>query len=159
MASPISDAMAGMTAAERAAYKASVYGSRPTPDALTAGTRMTAIVEGPTYGYLANGVFSQTPGGVPVVRTVLALWIDYGTGFQLIDLDAPANHTSTWGGNPLYLTNPPILVPDPGGDITRTWTNPDGSTGSLVLREDPDQALMQACMDAVENIVGPGNEM
>jgi len=146
MSHPISDAMVGMTAEERTTYKASVYGARPTPDALTAGTRLTAIVTGPTY---VNGL----------VEVTLALWIDYGTGFQLIDLDDPANHTSTWGGNPLRIVNPPILVPDPGGDITRTWTNPDGSTGSLVLREDPDQALMQVCMDAVENIVGPGNEI
>ena len=137
MAHPIMDAMTSMTPAERAAYKASVYASRPTPDSLMAGTRMVAIAEGPT---IENGM----------VRVVLNLWIDFGFGMEIQDIGAI---------NPVYFKNPPILVPDPGGDITRTWTNHDGSTGSLVLREDPDQALMQACMDLLEPFVGTGGEM
>lgn len=146
MSHPISDAMVGMTAEERANYKADVYGSRPTPDALTAGTRMVAIIDGPTS---VNGLLEVT----------LALWIDFGFGFELQDLDNPAYFTSSWFGNPLRFRNPPILVDDPTGDIVRTWTDSQGVEQTRTLREDPDQALMQACMDALESFVGSGGEM
>ena len=134
MPSPVSDAMVGMTPDQKADYKATHYGTIATPNALTAGTRIVSIIEGPTT---VNGL----------VRVVLALWIDFGLGMELQDLG---------NLNPFYFKNPPILVDDPGGDIVRTWTNPDGSTGTRVLREDLDQALMQACMDAVEGFVGTG---
>jgi hypothetical protein len=140
MAHPITDALvaAGSDQAARQLIKASAYGSLPTPDALTAGTRMVAIIDGPT---MVSG---------NLVRVVLALWIDFGFGMELQDLG---------NLNPFFFRNPPILVPDPGGDIVRTWTNPDGSTGSAVFREDLDGALMQACYDAVERFVGTGGVM
>lgn len=138
MSHPISDAMAGMTPEERAVYKAQQYAARPTPDALTAGSRIVSIIDGPTY---ENGL----------LRVVLALWIDFGFGMELQDLGSM---------NPFYFRNPPILVDDPGGDIVREWTDPlTGLPQSRTLREDPDQALMQACMDAVESFVGTGGEM
>ena len=136
MSHPISDAMAGMTPEERAVYKAEQYAARPTPDNLTAGTRIVSIIEGPTY---ENGL----------VRVVLALWIDFGMGMELQDLGSM---------NPFYFRNPPILIDDAGGDIVREWTDGTGNH-QRVLREDPDQALMQACMDALESFVGTGGEM
>jgi hypothetical protein len=144
MAHPLSDAMVGMTAEERAAYKAAHYGSMATPTLNVNIGRMVSIVEGPT---LVNGM----------VRVVLALWIDNGGGnWELIDLG---------DANPFYFKNPPILVPDPGGDIERTWTTvePNIVTGrletvthSIFLREDPDAALEQMCYDAVERFTGSG---
>ena len=136
MSHPISDAMAGMTAEERAVYKAQQYAARPAPDNLTAGSRIVSIIEGPTY---ENGL----------VRVVLALWIDFGMGMELQDLGSM---------NPFYFRNPPILIDDAGGDIVREWTDGTGNH-QRVFREDPDQALMQACMDALESFVGTGGEM
>jgi len=138
MTHPISDELVGMTPEERAAHKAAVYGSLPTPDALTAGSRIVSIIEGPTY---ENGL----------VRVVLALWIDFGQGMELQDLG---------NLNPFFFRNPPILVPDPGGDIERTSEDPRTHVvTSTFYREDLDQALMQSCMDALEGFVGTGGEI
>lgn len=138
MAHPVLDALMALPPEERSAYKHTVYGAWPTPDALTAGNRIVSIIEGPTY---ENGV----------VKVVLALLIDSGLGFELIDLG---------DANPFYFANPPILVPDAGGDVVRTHI--DGATGlpvDVYYREDLDQALMQACMDAVEHFQGTGGEV
>jgi len=82
---------------------------------------------------------------------VLALWIDSGVGWELIDISA---------ANPFYFRNPPILVPDAGGDIERTFTDPiTGTVSSVFYREDPDAALEQMCYDAVEHFQGTGGEM
>ena len=84
MTHPISDALVGLTPAERAAYKAAAYGVIAAPDNLMAGNRIVSIIEGPT---LVDGM----------VRVVLALWIDSGVGMELIDLG---------DANPFYIRNP-----------------------------------------------------
>jgi hypothetical protein len=138
MAHPISDAMVGMTPEERSAYKAAHYGSMATPTLNVLVGRMVSIVEGPT---LVDGM----------VRVVLALWIDSGVGWELIDISA---------ANPFYFKNPPILILDPGGDIERTFTDPiTGTVSSVFYREDPDAALEQMCYDAVEHFTGSGGVM
>ena len=136
MPTPISDAMAGMTPEERAAYKAQQFAAITDPELNVNIGRMVSIVEGPTY---ENGL----------VRVVLALWIDSGFGWEYIDLG---------NANPFYFKNPPILVPDPGGDVIREWTDEDG-THSIVYREDVNAALEQMCYDAVERFTGTGGEM
>ena len=138
MTHPISDELVGLTPAERAAHKAAAYGVIAAPDNLMAGSRIVSIIEGPT---LVDGM----------VRVVLALWIDSGVGFELIDLG---------DANPFYIRNPPILVPDPGGDIVRTSEDPiTHVVTSTWYREDLDQALMQIAYDACERFVGTGGEM
>ena len=138
MAHPISDAMVGMTPEERADYKATHYGLMATPTLNIMVGRMVSIVEGPT---LVDGM----------VKVVLALWIDSGVGWELIDISA---------ANPFYFRNPPVLVPDAGGDIERTYTDPiTGTVSAVFYREDPDAALEQMCYDAVEHFQGSGGEM
>ena len=139
MATPHSDAMVGMTPEERAAYKSSAYGAFPLPpDNLMAGNRIVSIIDGPT---MVNGM----------VRVTLALWIDSGVGMELIDLG---------NANPFYFKNPPILVPDPGGEVERTFTDPvTNITTSTFYREDLDQALMQLCYDATQRFEGTGGEI
>ena len=138
MSHPLSDAMVGMTPEERAVFKAGQYGAMATPTLNIMVGRMVSIVEGPT---LVDGM----------VKVVLALWIDSGVGWELIDISA---------ANPFYFRNPPILVPDAGGDIERTFTDPTtGTVSSVFYREDPDAALEQMCYDAVEHFQGSGGEM
>jgi len=144
MAHPLSDAMVGMTPEERADYKATHYGLMATPTLNIMVGRMVSIVEGPTMVLDWKGDM--------LVRVVLALWIDNGGGnWELIDLSA---------ANPFYFRNPPVLVPDAGGDIERTFTDPTtGTVSSVFYREDPDAALEQMCYDAVEHFQGSGGEM
>jgi hypothetical protein len=40
------------------------------------------------------------------------------------------------------IMNPPILVDDPNGDITKTYVSPDGVTHVRTLREDTKEALL-----------------
>jgi len=47
--------------------------------------------------------------------------------------------------------NPPILVPDPLGDVVRTYTDQDGNTQEVRFREDPELALKQVLTQAVAN--------
>ena len=132
MAHPLSDAMVGMTPEERAAYKAGQYGAMATPTLNIMVGRMVSIVEGPT---LVDGM----------VKVVLALWIDSGVGWELIDISA---------ANPFYFRNPPILVDDPAGDITRTWVDREGVTHTRVLAEDRLRALKGIVIDALKAYVG-----
>jgi hypothetical protein len=137
MSHPISDAMAGMTAEERAAYKASQFAANGSPPSLTAGNRIVAV----------NDVTSVNG----MVRFTVALWIDSGVGFELIDTSAI---------NPVYVVNPPILVPDPSGDISRTFEDPH--THVVVTskyREDLDAALMQIAYDVTAKLEGSGGVM
>lgn len=46
------------------------------------------------------------------------------------------------------IHNPPILVPDPNGDILQTWETSQGVQESRRLREDPQEAILQH-IDAV----------
>jgi len=130
MSHPISDAMVGMTAEERAAYKASAY--RDFPNALgrtfTKGPAVVTILEVPT-------VVSGT------LRLVLGLTLN---GVEQ-DLS---------GFNPLFVHNPPILVDDPAGDIVRTWVDQQGVTQTRVLAEDRLRALRAIVIDALKAYVG-----
>jgi hypothetical protein len=127
--------MVGMTPEERAVYKAGQYGAMATPTLNLMVGRMVSIVEGPT---LVDGM----------VKVVLALWIDSGVGLELIDLG---------DFNPLFIRNPPILVPDPGGDVERTSEDPiTHVVTSTFYREDLDAALMQICYDATARFTGTG---
>jgi hypothetical protein len=138
MPHPISDAIASMTPAERAAYKAAQFAARPAPDSLVAGDRMVAVNDITTV----NGLLQFN----------VAVWFDVGGGsWQLADTSAI---------NPVRVVNPPILVPDPGGDIERTHEDPTTHVvSSMFYREDTDQALMQIAYDVTEHLVNPGNEM
>jgi len=138
MAHPISDELLGVAPEERAAYKAAAFAAKPAPDSLTAGTRMVAVNDITTI----NGVLQFT----------VALWIDSGGGnWELID---------TSSVNPVRVVNPPILVPDPGGDIERTSEDPiTHAISSTFYREDTDQVLMQIAYEVTEKFEGTGNEM
>jgi hypothetical protein len=130
MAHPLSDAMVGMTAEERAVYKATAY--RDFPNAVgrtfTKGPAVVTILEVPE---LVNGT----------LKLVLGLTLN---GVEQ-DLS---------GFNPLYVRNPPILVDDPAGDITRTWVDRDGATQTRVLAEDRLRALKAIVIDALKAYVG-----
>ena len=139
MAHPISDAMAGMTPEERAIHKATAF--RDFPNALgrtfTKGPAVVTILEVPT---VVNGT----------LRLVLGL-----------TLNGVAQDLS--GFNPLYVRNPPILVDDPAGDITLTWTtqvrNPvthliEDVVHTRVLAEDRLRALKAIVIDALKAYVG-----
>jgi hypothetical protein len=138
MPHPITDELALLSPEERAAYKAAAFAARPVPDSLMAGTRMVAVndIE------IINGILQFT----------VALWIDSGGGnWELID---------TSSVNPVRVVNPPILVPDPGGDVERTSEDPDTHVvTSTFYREDLDQVLMQIAYEVTEKFVGTGNEM
>jgi hypothetical protein len=146
MTHPISDAMAGMTAAERAAYKTAQFAAMNPPDNLMAGTRMVAV----------NNI--TTVDGI--LQFEVALWGNAdGLGWSLVDLEA-ARVAGEWGGNPVRVVNPPILVPDPGGDIERTFEDPiTHVVTSVFYREDIDSALMQIALDVTEKVTLPSNEM
>ena len=129
MSHPISDAMAGMTPEERAVYKATAF--RDFPNAVgrtfTKGPAVITILEVPE---LVNGT----------LRLVLGLTLN---GVEQ-DLS---------GFNPLYVRNPPILVDDPAGDITRTWTDSDG-VHTRTLAEDRLRVLKPIVIDALKAYVG-----
>lgn len=138
MPHPVLDALMALPPDERAAYKTGVVGMLSTPDALTAGNRIVSITDGPI---IENGM----------VRVTLALLIDSGLGFEVIDLG---------NANPFYFVNPPILVPDPGGDVVRSHTDPiSEQVVEVRFREDLPTALMQACYDATANFEGTGGEV
>lgn len=118
------------------AIKLAAYGVVETPASnLVAGNRMVSVVEGPVVEH-------------GCVKVTLALWIDFGQGWEYTPLD-----------NPFYFKNPPILVPDPNGPIERTWTDPWGVVHSAFFREDLDAALMQMAYDATANVAGSGGEV
>jgi hypothetical protein len=146
MPSPISDAMAGMTPAERAAYKTAQFAAMNPPASLMAGTRMVAV----------NNI--TTVGGI--LQFEVAVWGNAdGLGWSLVDLEAAAAK-GEWGGNPVRVVNPPILVPDPGGDIERTSEDPiTHVVTSTFYREDIDAAIMQIAYDVTEKVTLPNNEM
>jgi hypothetical protein len=154
MTHPISDALAGMTPEERAAYKTSQFAAMTPPDSLLAGTRMVAVNDITTV----NGILQFT----------VAMWGNAdGLGWALVDLEA-ARIAGEWGGNPVRVVNPPILVPDLGGDIERVSTrqvyNPvthvmDTVVTSTFYREDLDSALMQIAYDVTEKVTLPSNEI
>jgi hypothetical protein len=52
--------------------------------------------------------------------------------------------------NPFYFVNPPILVPDPQGDIVRTWTDRFGVEHTERYSENLLQALRQMAIDALK---------
>src|SRR5512143_3037680 len=125
--STLLDALAAATTPEeRNAIKAAAYAARPAPSSLTAGNRIVSIIDGPVG---ENGLLKVT----------LALWIASGFGFELIDLG---------NANPFYFQNPPVLVPDPGGEVIQAWTDESGNPQEARFHEDLDTALMQACYDA-----------
>jgi len=138
MTHPIADELLGIALEDRAAYKAAAFAARPTPDSLVAGTRMVAVND----IILDNGILQFT----------VALWIDSGGGnWELID---------TSSVNPVRVVNPPILVPDPGGDIERTSEDPfTHVVSSTFYREDLDQVLMQIAYDVTDKFEGTGNEI
>lgn len=51
------------------------------------------------------------------------------------------------------IFNPPILVPDPAGDILQEWTTHDGVAMSRRLRLDPNEAILQTLEHAI-SVVG-----
>jgi len=134
MVHPISDELIGIAAAERAAYKAAAFAARPAPESsLMAGDRIVAVndIE------IIEGMLQFT----------VALWINS----ELID---------TSSVNPVRVVNPPILVPDPGGDIERTSEDPiTHVVTSTFYREDLDQVLIQIAYEVTEKFEGTGNEM
>jgi hypothetical protein len=48
------------------------------------------------------------------------------------------------------IFNPPILVPDTGGDITSTGKNIDGSTTPIKYREDAKQAILESLVHTIQ---------
>jgi len=130
MSHPLSDAMAGMTPEERAVYKATAFRDFPNAVGRTfaKGPAVVTILEAP-----------ELVGGT--LKLVLGLTLN---GVEQ-DLS---------GFNPLLVRNPPILVDDPAGDITRTWVDQQGVTQTRVLAEDRLRALRAIVIDALKAYVG-----
>jgi len=132
MATPISDAIASLpTTAEKSAYKASAYAGLPN------------AVWSATVG--TSPVYTVRFSVVPVANAALlqfSIKVTKPSG----NINPPINVTPA-GINPVSVYNPPILVPDPAGDVVRTWTNPDGTTGSATFREDLPAALTRMILD------------
>jgi len=56
------------------------------------------------------------------------------------------------------IFNPPILVPDVGGDVIREWTNlVTGEVLANTFREDPEEAIMQTLVHAA-SLTGKSGE-
>jgi hypothetical protein len=55
--------------------------------------------------------------------------------------------------NPFYFYNPPVLVPDPAGDIVKTWTDRQGTVHEARFREDVVEALRQVVLDALKDAI------
>jgi len=145
MSTPVSDAMAGMTPEQRAVYKAQQIAAITPSNNMVAGTRMVSCND---LVYV-NGMLEFT----------VAMWGSDGMGgWYGVDLDAAAAK-GEWGGNPVRVVNPPILVPDPGGDVERTFEDPiTHVVTSTFYREDLDAALMQIALDVTERVTF-SNEM
>jgi len=126
MAHPLSDAMVGMTPEERAVYKATAY--RDFPNAV-------------------GRTFSQGPADVMIAEVPV---LENGMLRLVLRLRLNGVEQDLSGFNPLYVRNPPILVDDPAGDITRTWVDREGVTQTRVLAEDRLRALKGIVIDALK---------
>jgi len=130
MSHPLSDAMVGMTPEERAVYKATAY--RDFPNAL-------------------GRTFSQGPADVMIAEVPV---LENGLLRLVLRLRLNGVEQDLSGFNPLLVRNPPILVDDPAGDITRTWVDREGVTQTRVLAEDRLRALKAIVIDALKAYVG-----
>lgn len=123
MAHPIYDALQSMTPAERADYKAQTIRSWPG-------------LEGRSWSVIRNGhTWTLTILSAP---TYVGGLLRLDLGLTRDGVDVPLN-------GPFLFRNPPILVPDPAGDITGS----DGST----YREDVLAAVRQMVLDAVRDAI------
>jgi hypothetical protein len=110
MAHPVSDSLAGKTQQERYTLKAQACAALPgmKDGSVTRKGRKLTILSGPTRdGNAVSFTVSVTQGAKDETPPTL---------------------------NPVRITNPPLLVDDPAGDITR---------GTRKLREDPAAALLE----------------
>ena len=130
MSHPLSDAMVGMTPEERAVYKATAY--RDFPNAV-------------------GRTFSQGPADVMIAEVPV---LENGLLRLVLRLRLNGVEQDLSGFNPLLVRNPPILVDDPAGDITRTWVDRDGLPQTRVLAEDRLRALKAIVIDALKAYVG-----
>jgi hypothetical protein len=130
MAHPITDALAGMTAAERAAYKAAAMG-------------VLADMIGATVD---RGAFRITITDLDYFAGPDALRIRIR-----VNRIANGNNVTPPGVNPIIVINPPILVDDVAGDIVRTWTDRQGVAHTRTLREDLRAAMREVIRDAVKD--------
>jgi len=130
MSHPVSDALASMTPAERHAYKVEVY-------------RALSNVVGRTFTPRAN-----------VAVTIIAASVEHGLLRFVFGVTINGVSVDLSAANPFYFHNPPILVPDPAGDIVRTSTDPQ--TGLPVehrYREDVQAALRAMVLDALKDAI------
>jgi len=129
MTHPISDAMAGMTAAERRTYKAQAMG-------------------------VLTDMIGQSVDRGAFRITIIDL--DYFAAHDALRIRIRVNRISNGNNvtpadvNPIFIVNPPILVDDPVGDITQTWTDSDGVVHTRTLKEDLRAALIEVVRDAVK---------
>ena len=130
MTHPISDALVGLTPAERAAYKAAAMAAM--------ADMIGASVD--------RGAFRITITDLDYypVRDALRIRIR-------VNRISNGNNVTPPDVNPIIVINPPILVDDPTGDIVRTWVDGEGVTQTRTLREDLRQALREVIRDAVKD--------
>ena len=126
---PITDALAGLTADQRADYKAQAIRSWPG---------------------LAGKSWTLNRSGFVWVVTILAV-PTFERGLLRIRLGLTRDGVAVpWNDDGwLEIRNPPILVDDPAGDIVRTWVDLDGVTQTRRLSENVLLALGAAILDAL----------
>ena len=127
MAHPVTDALASVTDhAERHAIKAAAFVALPHKTRkVKVGAYTVALVDHPVAA--VNGCLQFkvkiTKGGVDVTPATM---------------------------NPVRVWNPPILLPDPAGDISRTWTDP---VTQVVTTQNYREDLHDALLNIAGNLV------
>ncbi len=59
----------------------------------------------------------------------------------------------------IRIFNPPIMVPDPAGNVVRPWTDDRGQTHELKYREDPLEALKETIAHTVHLVAKDGSKI
>jgi hypothetical protein len=138
---PLSDAVAALPREEQAAFKAEAV--KTAFDVVVAEAAEVALpvevteeVDGKSRVAV---VFDGPPVGVDGV-----LWLV---------LFATVDGKPVFIDNPVYVVNPPLLVPDLAGKVVRTAVDADGNVVETRFREDPAAALQQIALDVVRSAV------
>lgn len=91
--------------------------------------------------YSADG-FQVTVTRYSVSNTSVTVWGDVTKGGVSLPI--------SW---PVVVVNPPTLVPDPAGDVSRTYQDVNGASRTIMFRTDPLAALYQALVDVAKDVL------
>lgn len=119
-----------------------VKDKRPGPERAKAASRVRSKILAESWeqfqGKGHDGVARFSSRG----RDVVIARIEYGEEGDNAWVDVWSDPRSVKPS--LRIVNPPILVPDPQGDVRVTVTRPDGRVSVIRYREDPVAAIVDA---------------